>query len=340
MKAQNRTARNSSRRQSASFRTCLRMALTAPPTKRCYDSTATTSRLPWGPAWSPGLGSGTPLDDISALCPSRDAWNSLGKMSREEAMSAYITEMKLVAQKVIDTVPLGEVAEDMFGYFKPLYQVIPDMPRPPETFLRKVTGCKEQVLNGDAGAAPEPSCLPEEPAPPNPESQPPRDLDSEFFSDSLEQLEPELVWAEQRGALGGEPDSRNSPVPPREKEGLEGSLLGPQELDTWLMGTVRALQESMQEVQGRLQSLESMPSPPKQDGVAQVASREVKGSEVLLPWKGEREGPSFPAVNSLCLKRNSLRTNSNSLEGPGCVCSLHWGWRSLLPLCQDFCSQI
>ncbi|EAW51548.1 acyl-Coenzyme A binding domain containing 4, isoform CRA_a [Homo sapiens] len=29
-----------------------------------------------------------------------DAWNSLGKMSREEAMSAYITEMKLVAQKV------------------------------------------------------------------------------------------------------------------------------------------------------------------------------------------------------------------------------------------------
>ncbi|XP_008010544.1 acyl-CoA-binding domain-containing protein 4 isoform X7 [Chlorocebus sabaeus] len=92
-----------------------------------------------------------------------DAWNSLGKMSREEAMSAYITEMKLVAQKVIDTVPLGEVAEDMFGYFEPLYQVIPDMPRPPETFLRRVA-----------------------------ESHPPRDLDSEVFCDSLEQLEPEL----------------------------------------------------------------------------------------------------------------------------------------------------
>lgn len=29
-----------------------------------------------------------------------DAWNRLGKMSREEAMSAYISEMKLVAQKV------------------------------------------------------------------------------------------------------------------------------------------------------------------------------------------------------------------------------------------------
>lgn len=37
---------------------------------------------------------------LTALCPPRDAWNSLGKMSREEAMSAYITEMKVVAQKV------------------------------------------------------------------------------------------------------------------------------------------------------------------------------------------------------------------------------------------------
>uniref|UniRef100_A0A096P655 Acyl-CoA binding domain containing 4 n=1 Tax=Papio anubis TaxID=9555 RepID=A0A096P655_PAPAN len=99
-----------------------------------------------------------------------DAWNSLGKMSREEAMSAYITEMKLVAQKVIDTVPLGEVAEDMFGYFEPLYQVIPDMPRPPETFLRRVAGWKEQVVNGDAGAVSEPPCLPKEPAPPSPAS--------------------------------------------------------------------------------------------------------------------------------------------------------------------------
>uniref|UniRef100_A0AC11DEQ6 Acyl-CoA binding domain containing 4 n=1 Tax=Ovis aries TaxID=9940 RepID=A0AC11DEQ6_SHEEP len=164
-----------------------------------------------------------------------EAWNSLGQMSREEAMSAYITEMKLVAQKVIDTVPLGEVAEDMFGYFEPLYQVIPDMPRPPETFLRRVT-----------------------------ESQPPRDQDSEVFCDSVEQLEPELVGEEQRGALGGENDTRNTPEPPAEKGRLEGPLLGPQELDSWLVGTVRALQESMRDVQGRLQSLESMPMPPKQ----------------------------------------------------------------------------
>ncbi|XP_050619107.1 acyl-CoA-binding domain-containing protein 4 isoform X2 [Macaca thibetana thibetana] len=210
-----------------------------------------------------------------------DAWNSLGKMSREEAMSAYITEMKLVAQKVIDTVPLGEVAEDMFGYFEPLYQVIPDMPRPPETFLRRVAGWKEQVVNGDAGAVSEPPCLPKEPAPPSPESHPPRDLDSEVFCDSLEQLEPELGWAEQQAASGGKRDPRNSPVPPTEKE---GSTAGPQELDVWLLGTVRALQESMQEVQARVQSLESMPRPPEQRPQPRPSAR---------PWPLGLPGPTL-----------------------------------------------
>ncbi|XP_042527135.1 acyl-CoA-binding domain-containing protein 4 isoform X1 [Dipodomys spectabilis] len=194
-----------------------------------------------------------------------DAWNSLGKMSREEAMSAYITEMKLVAQKVIDTVPLSEVGEDAFAYFEPLYQVIPDMPKPPETFLRRETGWKDQVQNREDG----PRCHSRDPAFSHGEAQPPRDLDLEVFCDSLEQLESELqVWAEHRGAAGGEPETRTSPESPSEspseKEMLRGSLLGPQELDKWLMGTVRALQESMQDVQGRLQSLESKPRPPKQ----------------------------------------------------------------------------
>ncbi|XP_045155828.1 acyl-CoA-binding domain-containing protein 4 isoform X3 [Echinops telfairi] len=194
-----------------------------------------------------------------------DAWNSLGKMSREEAMSAYIAEMKVVAQKVIDTVPLGEVAEDMFGYFEPLYQVIPDMPRPPETFLRRVTDRKEEILNGDVGVDSEPPCPPKELAPPSPDALPPRELDSEVFCDSLEQLEPELqVWEEKRAAPAGGPDPWTSPRPPREKEGLGGSQLGPQDLDSWLVGTVRALQESMHDVHGRLQNLESMPHPHKQ----------------------------------------------------------------------------
>ncbi|XP_060146356.1 acyl-CoA-binding domain-containing protein 4 isoform X6 [Globicephala melas] len=227
-----------------------------------------------GPCLVPQPGFWDPIGRYKCLLSPRDAWNSLGKMSREQAMSAYVTEMKLVAQRVIDTVPLGEVAEDMFGYFEPLYQVIPDMPRPPETFLKRVTGWKEQVLNGDAEPAPEPPCLPKEPAPPSPESQPPRDQDSEVFCDSMEQLEPELqVGAEQRGALGGELNTRNSTESPAKKGRLESTLLGPQELDTWLVGTVRALQESMRDVQGRLQSLESMPVPRKQGTEVRALAR-------------------------------------------------------------------
>ncbi|KAM6163556.1 acyl-CoA-binding domain-containing protein 4 [Rhynchocyon petersi] len=203
-----------------------------------------------------------------------DAWNSLGKMSREEAMCAYIAEMKVVAQKVIDTVPLGEVAEDMFGYFEPLYHVIPDMPRPPETFLRRVTGRKEQVLNQDLGADLGPSCPPKESAPPSPESPPLRDLESEIFCDSLEQLEPELVRPSPVSPNFQHPLCPDCSHPPSdlvtllnragENKDLGGNLMGPKELDMWLVGTVRALQESMRDVQGRLQSLESMPRPHKQ----------------------------------------------------------------------------
>lgn len=47
-------------------------------------------------------------------------------------------------------------------------------------------------------------------------------------------------------------------------EGLERSLQRPRELDTWLVRTVRALQDNMRDIQGRLQSLENMPCPPKQ----------------------------------------------------------------------------
>ncbi|XP_030898260.2 acyl-CoA-binding domain-containing protein 4 [Melopsittacus undulatus] len=66
-----------------------------------------------------------------------DAWNSLGRMSKEEAMEAYVAEMKKVAQKVIDTVPMDETTEEMFRYFEPLYEVIHDMPRPPEAFFKR-----------------------------------------------------------------------------------------------------------------------------------------------------------------------------------------------------------
>ncbi|KAM6238639.1 acyl-CoA-binding domain-containing protein 4 isoform 2-T2 [Porphyrio hochstetteri] len=74
-----------------------------------------------------------------------DAWHSLGRMSKEEAMAAYVAEMKKVAQKIIDTVPMDETTEEMFGYFEPLYEVIHDMPRPPEAFFKRKRGTQEQT---------------------------------------------------------------------------------------------------------------------------------------------------------------------------------------------------
>nr|XP_057917586.1 acyl-CoA-binding domain-containing protein 4 [Doryrhamphus excisus] len=65
-----------------------------------------------------------------------DAWNQLGDMSSSSAMAAYVDEMKKVAQEVIDTMPINEKTASLFHHFEPLYVVIDDMPRPPQSLLR------------------------------------------------------------------------------------------------------------------------------------------------------------------------------------------------------------
>ncbi|KAA8581134.1 hypothetical protein FQN60_002715 [Etheostoma spectabile] len=60
-----------------------------------------------------------------------DAWRRLGEMSRERAMAAYVDEMK----NVIDSIPMTEKTASLFHHFEPLYLVIDDMPRPPESLL-------------------------------------------------------------------------------------------------------------------------------------------------------------------------------------------------------------
>ncbi|KAI1896424.1 hypothetical protein AGOR_G00094630 [Albula goreensis] len=64
-----------------------------------------------------------------------DAWSCLGEMSSSAAMTAYVEEMKKVAQEVIDSMPMNEKTASLFHYFEPLYLVIHDMPRPPEALL-------------------------------------------------------------------------------------------------------------------------------------------------------------------------------------------------------------
>ncbi|KAL7869087.1 hypothetical protein AOLI_G00130750 [Acnodon oligacanthus] len=89
-----------------------------------------TNRLCVAPAKFPGLVSGTPVGRYKW-----DAWNRLGDMSRENAMAAYVDEMKKVAQEVIDSMPINEKTASFYHYFEPLYHVIHDMPRPPEALL-------------------------------------------------------------------------------------------------------------------------------------------------------------------------------------------------------------
>lgn len=39
-------------------------------------------------------------------------------------------------------------------------------------------------------------------------------------------------------------------------------------------------------------------------GLCVITGSTVQGTEVLPPWKGEWEGPYFPALTSLCRKSN------------------------------------
>lgn len=138
-----------------------------------------------------------------------DAWNQLGDMSRENAMAAYVNEMKKVAQEVIDTMQINEKTASFFHYFEPLYHVIHDMPRPPEALfsLRSDVNAKEATDGWadheveratqepalqleDTGMVPESELQAESTETPVSEVQgPTSDSESEIFCDSLEQLD-------------------------------------------------------------------------------------------------------------------------------------------------------
>ncbi|XP_053944315.1 acyl-CoA-binding domain-containing protein 4 isoform X2 [Cuculus canorus] len=169
-----------------------------------------------------------------------DAWHSLGRMSKEEAMAAYVAEMKKVAQKIIDTVPMDETTEEMFAYFEPLYEVIHDMPRPPESFFKRKQGSREQL--GDPSqdepvSSPALEC-PEDPVPqeqrssqhvpggglaPTTEalegSQVTSDSEGDVYCDTLERLEPEQAGQ----PLGLSPSGGQAePEPPRPHDTGQG----------------------------------------------------------------------------------------------------------------------
>ncbi|KAM4624068.1 acyl-CoA-binding domain-containing protein 4 isoform 2-T2 [Polymixia lowei] len=182
-----------------------------------------------------------------------DAWSRLGEMSSESAMAAYVDEMKKVAQEVIDTMPVNEKTASLFHHFEPLYTVIDDMPRPPDSLLSLREGVKyseqadgqedaeereeEEVEEG--GPKEEPSAL-EGPAPEQ-ESSPSETLDftasttlrdsglseglvltsdseSEIFCDSVDSVEQlnnvKVEVLKSNGLQNGHVHSEPSPVKP------------------------------------------------------------------------------------------------------------------------------
>ncbi|XP_015217453.2 acyl-CoA-binding domain-containing protein 4 isoform X1 [Lepisosteus oculatus] len=80
-----------------------------------------------------------------------DSWKRLGNMSHSAAMTAYVDEIKRVAQEVIDTMPVTEKTAALFHYFKPLYHVIHDMPQLPEALQSLRAGLER--TDTDSGAS-------------------------------------------------------------------------------------------------------------------------------------------------------------------------------------------
>ncbi|XP_056367995.1 acyl-CoA-binding domain-containing protein 4 isoform X3 [Oenanthe melanoleuca] len=158
-------------------------------------------------------------------------------MSKEEAMAAYVAEMKKVAQKVIDTVPMDESTEEMFRYFEPLYEVIHDMPRPPESFFRR-RGESQGRPDGPSQDVPASSPALESPrdsvpgeqqdgpgaglAPAPEGSQVTSDTEGDTFCDTLEQMEPEKAGQGQGLTPNGAQAGAEPPVPHSAGQGERG----------------------------------------------------------------------------------------------------------------------
>ncbi|ETE73800.1 Acyl-CoA-binding domain-containing protein 4 [Ophiophagus hannah] len=194
-----------------------------------------------------------------------DAWKSLGKMTKEEAMAAYIMEMKKAAQKVINTVPMDKASEDMFVYFEPLYEVIHDMPRPPESFFKKKSGPglanrakkSSQVTNDSENEARRLSNKQSFPL-----SNPPRNQAAEKTGCKF--LEnPELEKEASMDLLAPSHLTHLQTVPPEISQNPEAirenqiSVLTQKDMTLQVMSSIQALQQDMKKVMERLNYLES-----------------------------------------------------------------------------------
>ncbi|XP_061872881.1 acyl-CoA-binding domain-containing protein 4-like isoform X2 [Colius striatus] len=266
-----------------------------------------------------------------------DAWHSLGSMSKEEAMAAYVAEMKKVAQKVIDTVPMDEATEEMFRYFEPLYDVIHDMPRPPEAFFKRKRGSQEQSPDPGSSLTPEQQDGPpgpgRGPAPATKAAQATSDSEGDVYCDTLEQMEPEqALGLSPNGVQAGPPlppstgqgqqkaagrrllgrssaglaalgSQRDACLCPTAAPGLVGAVLEagglPGEPGPGVAGAVRALQDDMRRVLERLSALETL-TQGQGDAAGTDPDQAVQVCRTRLRYP--RAGPKLPKPGLLSSK--------------------------------------
>nr|XP_047903814.1 acyl-CoA-binding domain-containing protein 4 isoform X7 [Anser cygnoides] len=218
-----------------------------------------------------------------------DAWHSLGRMSKEEAMAAYVAEMKKVAQKVIDTVPMDEATREMFKYFEPLYEVIRDMPRPPEDFFKGEGGEWEPRCPPAAPHAPRSRAVLLTPAPPccccpdGQEQAADPSQDERASSPAQERREEALPGEQQDGQRAPDPQlagaAQDAESAPEFARGSQGLLA---EVDAHVAGTVRALQDDMQRVLQRLSELETLAS--AQGDASGTEPGRLLAPQAASPW--------------------------------------------------------
>uniref|UniRef100_A0AAA9RV45 Acyl-CoA-binding domain-containing protein 5 n=1 Tax=Bos taurus TaxID=9913 RepID=A0AAA9RV45_BOVIN len=128
-----------------------------------------------------------------------DAWSSLGDMTKEEAMIAYVEEMK----KILETMPMTEKVEELLHVIGPFYEIVEDKKSGRSSDLtsvrlEKISKCLEDLgnvlastpnaktVNGkaessDSGAESEEEAAQEDPKRPEP-------CDSDVNSDHVEDI--------------------------------------------------------------------------------------------------------------------------------------------------------
>ncbi|EDM11485.1 rCG64397, partial [Rattus norvegicus] len=198
-----------------------------------------------------------------------DAWSSLGDMTKEEAMIAYVEEMK----KIIETMPMTEKVEELLHVIGPFYEIVEDKKNSKSSDLTSDLGNVLTSSNAKAVKGNTVLCVHQD------TNEDPgedasgvhhltSDSDSEVYCDSMEQFGQEEYY------LGGDPaqhlegsgfceDAQLSPgngsigkMQMREVKGKDRGSRG--SLNEQIALVLIRLQEDMQNVLQRLHKLETL----------------------------------------------------------------------------------